>query len=304
MQKQTVLSNMRLSSIFTLLCCIGALVLSVLCLVAGSTRSFLQNGDILTVNMSRLGYVDTGSNNSGGGFLDTLINDAESELGDLAGDVISDIASALNIPDFFSVHIMDYCQGMYEPNATLAAVGGKSVSKNTTYCSPQNSLFHFNITEVVENALPSQISLGDIQWPSEVTDAQNLIRTASIAISILYILSVAFSGLAVIGALFGIFTNGRMSACCNVIIDLLAFLALAAGSIVATIAIVKAVDAVNKYGKEIGISATRGTLFMGMTWAGTALMLIATIVSIVQLIRGRKNGGYISERKEKHRSGY
>jgi len=41
---------MRLSAIFSLLCAIAALVLSVLLLFAGSTKSFLQHGDLLTVN--------------------------------------------------------------------------------------------------------------------------------------------------------------------------------------------------------------------------------------------------------------
>lgn len=296
---------MRLSSVLTALCCIGALILSLLCLFAGNNRSFIQNGDLLTVNMSRLGYVGEVFNttNGDGGFLDNLINDAQGEFNDLINGATSDIASALNISDFYAVHVMNYCEGMYEPNGTVAA-NGSSVSKNTTYCSPRNSLFHFNITEVVENVLPDQINLSDLQWPDAITDAQNTIRTASIATVVLYILGVAFSGLAVIGALVGIFTNGRMSACLNVIVDLLAFLTLAIGSILATIVIVKAVNALNEYGNDIGVSATRGNLFIGMTWAATGLMLIATIVSIVQLIKGRKNGGYISEMREKRRSRY
>lgn len=296
---------MRLSSVLTALLCIGAFVLSLLCLFAGSNRTFIQNGDLLTVNMSRLGYVGDVFNTSDGdgGFLDSLINDAQGELNDLINGATSDIASVLNISDFYAVHVMDYCQGMYEPNGTVAASGG-SVSKNTTYCSPRNSLFHFNITEVVDNALPDEINLSDLKWPDAVTDAQNTIRAASIATVILYILGVAFSGLAIIGALVGIFTNGRLSACLNVIIDLLAFITLAVASVLATIVIVKAVNALNKYGDDIGVSATRGNLFLGMTWAATGLMLVATIVSIVQLIRGRKHGGYISETKEKRRSGY
>ena len=42
---------MRISSVFTLLCSIAALVLSLLVLFAGSSRSFLQSGDLLTVRL-------------------------------------------------------------------------------------------------------------------------------------------------------------------------------------------------------------------------------------------------------------
>lgn len=40
---------MRLTALLTLACAIAALVLSVLSLFAGSTKSFLQNSDMLTV---------------------------------------------------------------------------------------------------------------------------------------------------------------------------------------------------------------------------------------------------------------
>ncbi|KAK5941974.1 hypothetical protein PMZ80_005925 [Knufia obscura] len=292
---------MRWSSILTLLCSAAALILSFLCLFAGSKRSFLQNGDLLTLNMSRLGYLgDTFNTTDGdGGFLDNLINDAQEDVNDLINDATTEIASQLNISDFYSVHLMNYCEGMFEPNGTAAA-NGSDVSKNTTYCSPRNSAFHFNVTEIVQSALPDEISLGDIQWPEEVTDAQNLIRTASIATEVLYIIGIVFTGLALLGAIFGFFTEGRLSACCNVIVDLIALIALIAASAVATVVIVKAVNALNKYGNDIGVSATKGDRFLGMTWAATGLMLIATIVSIAQLIKGKKNGGYISEMRQKH----
>ncbi|KAK5093150.1 hypothetical protein LTR70_004915 [Exophiala xenobiotica] len=291
---------MRWSSAITLLCSAAALILSFLCLFAGSSRSFLQNGDLLTLNMSRLGYGSTFNTTDGdGGYFDNLINDAQSDVNDLINDVATDIVSQLNISDFYSVHLMNYCKGMFEPNGT-AAVNGSDVSKNATYCSPRNSAFHFNVTEVVQNALPGNISLGDINWPADVTRAQNLIRTASIATESLYIIGIVFTFIAFLGAIFVFFTSGRLSACCNVIIDLIALIALIGASVVATVIAVKAVNALNNYGSDIGVSATKGTLFLGMTWAAVALMLIATIVSIVQLIKGRKNGGYISEMRQKH----
>ena len=283
---------MRLSSVLTLVCSAAALVLSLLCLFAGNTKTFLQNGDLLTLNMSRLGYVGDVFNTTDGdgGFLDNLINDAQDDLNDLINDATTDIASALNISDFYSVHVMDYCEGMFEPNSTLAAENGTKIRKNTTYCSRRNAFFHFNVTQIVEAALPDQINLTDINWPDAITDAQNTIRTASIATVILFVLGIIFTGLALFGAIIGIFTTGRVSACFNVVLDFLAFLALVISSVLVTIVINKAVNALNKYGNDIGISATKGKLFLGMTWAATALMFIAFAVSIVQLIMGRKDG--------------
>lgn len=282
---------MRWSSIITLLCSAAALVLSFLLLFAGNTRSFLQNTDVLTLNTSRLGYTNSGS-------VDNLITSAEGSLSGLINSVTSSIASELNISDFYSVHIMNYCEGSYEPNGTAAALG-EHVTKDTTYCSPTKALFHFNVTEVVNQALPSPLSVSDINWPQAINDAQNAIRAASIAASILYILAVVFTGLAFIGAIFGFFTSGRLSACCNVLIDFLAFLCIGGASGVTTAIIVKAVNALNQYENDLGVSATRGNRFLAMTWAATGVMLIALVVSFVQLCVGRRDGRgrYINEKR-------
>ncbi|KAJ9658502.1 hypothetical protein H2198_003654 [Neophaeococcomyces mojaviensis] len=297
---------MRWSSILTLLCVIASLILTFLCLFAGSSSNFLQNGDLLTLNMSRLGHnVNIFNTTDGdGGFFDNLVNGVQEDINDLVDDVTSDIAASLNISDFYSVHIMNYCEGVFKPNASLAAENGTHVSKNTTYCSPRNAMFHFNVTQIVQDALPSKINLTSIDWPQTITDAQDAVRTASIATEILYIIAIALTGLAFFAAIAGFFTNGRMSACCNVVIDTLAFIALVAASAVATTVILKVVDALNKYGQDLGIHANRGNLFLGMTWAATGLMFVATIISFIQVCVGRRNGGYITSMKEKRQGAY
>jgi hypothetical protein len=72
----------------------------------------------------------------------------------------------------------------------------------------------------------------------------------------------------------------------------LAFLTLVIASIISTVIITKAVNAVNKYGADIGIAAYKGSTFLGMTWAATALMLLASVVWIAECCRGRKNRAY------------
>src|SRR4051812_11893744 len=72
----------------------------------------------------------------------------------------------------------------------------------------------------------------------------------------------------------------------------LAFLTLVIASIISTVVIIKAVNAVNKYGADIGIAAYKGSTFLGMTWAATALMLLASVVWVAECCRGRKNRAY------------
>lgn len=298
---------MRLSSLLSLLCATAALILTFLCLFAGSSKTFLSSGDLLTVNMSRLGHgvgdiFNTTDGN--GGLLSNFVNSVEGDLNKLLDDITSDIAASLNISDFYSVHIMNYCEGTFTPNASLAAENGTHVHENVTFCSPKSAAFHFNITHVVQNALPHKLNLSDIHWPQAITDLENTVRTASVATEILYIIAVALTGLAFFGALLSLFAEGRVSACCSVIFDVLAFIVLVIASAVATTIMLKAVKALNKYGDDLGIHANRGNLFLGMTWAATGLMLVAAVTSCVQVCAGKRNGGYISSMKEKRSMGF
>lgn len=70
----------------------------------------------------------------------------------------------------------------------------------------------------------------------------------------------------------------------------LAFFTLGIASAISTAIIVKAVDTVNKYGADIGIAAYKGNTFLGMTWAATALMLLASVVWLAQCCVGRRKG--------------
>ena len=70
-------------------------------------------------------------------------------------------------------------------------------------------------------------------------------------------------------------------------------------SAIATVIAVKVVNAVNKYGREIGVAATKGRVFQGMTWAATVLMLLASLAWIYECCVGRKKRTtYVREGKE------
>ena len=59
---------------------------------------------------------------------------------------------------------------------------------------------------------------------------------------------------------------------------------------------VKAVNAVNKYGHELGVAAYKGKEFLGLTWAATAIMLLAAIMWVFECIKGRKARRYGGEK--------
>ncbi|ETI23615.1 hypothetical protein G647_05417 [Cladophialophora carrionii CBS 160.54] len=285
---------MRLSSLLTLACAITAFILSILCLLAGNTRSFLQDTELLTLNISQIGHGSLFDTSDGdGGLLSTLGNDIQQDINNIINDLTVDIASLLGLPDLFNVHVLDFCQGTYSPNSTA-----DNAKKNITECSPSTLSFHFQPTRYIEEHLPAGITLDDIHWPSDVVDAERTLKTVSRVMIVFYIIGIVFSGLAMITAIASIFTDGRLSAFINWLVDILAFGTLGVASAVATAVIVIAVDRINKYTDEVGISATRGGKFLAMTWAATAVMLLASFVSIVQCCVGRRRpkryekGGY------------
>lgn len=121
---------MRLSSLIPLLCSLTALILTLLCLFAGTSKSFLPSAELLTLNTSRLGHTSLFNTSDGnGGFISNLINGVEGDINDLINNATSDIAAAFDLHDFYSAHIMNYCEGYFLGNDTPGA------KENITHCS-------------------------------------------------------------------------------------------------------------------------------------------------------------------------
>jgi hypothetical protein len=274
---------MRFSAIFPLLCSIAALTLTLLCLFAGSSKSFLPNAELLTLNTSRLGHTSLFNTSDGdGGFLSNLINGIEGDINNLINNATSDIAAAFDLHDFYAAHIMNYCEGYYEGNDTAGA------KENITHCSNRTAFFHFDPTQIIENELAPGLNLSDLHWPSEIKDAVKTIEVSSKVMFVFYIIGIIFAGFAVLGAMWGVFANGRLSALVNFLLDILAFLFIGIASAISTAIIVKVVNATNKYGADIGLAAYKGTEFLGMTWAATAVMLLASFMWIAECCAGRR----------------
>jgi hypothetical protein len=106
---------------------------------------------------------------------------------------------------------------------------------------------------------------------------------------VLYCIGIAFAALAFILALVSIFFSGRLSAFVNIIVDMIAFLAVGVASALATAISVKAAHIINEKGDRIGISAQKGSKFMILTWVATACLLVASLVWCFDCVVGRRN---------------
>lgn len=170
----------------------------------------------------------------------------------------------------------------YEGNKTAGA------KENITHCSNRTALFHFDPTTIIENELAPGLNLSDIHWPSGIEDGIHAIEVASKVMFVFYVIGIVFAGLAFLGAIVGVLSESRLIAFFNFAIDMSAFLAVGIASAIATAIMIKAVNAINKYGGDIGVAAYKGTEFLGMTWAATALLLLASFLSIAECCAGRR----------------
>lgn len=141
-------------------------VLTMLALFAGSKKGFMEEYHIIVFNTSTLGQnfiesmahgdsasttasataTTTSASSTGifggvGGIISSIeasatgiIGSVESEaasiLNDIGNDVADKLADELGIDQFYTLHVMDLCQGDYSPNATSS-----NPSYNVTNCT-------------------------------------------------------------------------------------------------------------------------------------------------------------------------
>ena len=163
----------------------------------------------------------TESSSGGGGILGSLEGELQDLENDLKNDLkgaIHDLAQALGIHDFYSVHLLDYCEGYYEPGPLANAT--ETPWKNVTSCSNGTSFFVFDPQQILQSQLNSSITLDQLKFPDEVQQTIQTVETAVKAMFVLYCIGIACSALAFLGAIIAFFTDGRLAAGCNSMLDI------------------------------------------------------------------------------------
>lgn len=258
----------------------------------------------LQLNASQIGqniFNTSESTDTGSTFTD-LWNDVTNTVQEELQDGLNDVAGALGVHDFYSAHVLNYCEGFFTPGAvpndTLSKGG---ISRNVTDCSNTTAMYHFNPRDNLQQELDESgvdVDLADLDWPEEIDDGLRALRMASMAMFVLYCIAIALIFIALITAIAGLFMNGRISALLNVVVDLLAFLAIGIASAIVTAIAVKAAHLINRYGNDVGVSATMGRKFMALTWVATACMFVASLVWCFECVTGRRH-----DRANKHYRG-
>ena len=189
-----------------------------------------------------------------------------------------EIVSQLELHGFYSVFVAASCAGTYQfPNGTNITFGEVSPPP------PDNS----SVTRILDTC-----------EKNSALDPMQFIR-------ILYWIGVACLVLALIFATLALVQRPRriwpMAA---VIFTLLAFCVVGLASAATHGVSLAASKVVNFVGREVGISATMGNHFLGLTWATSALLLVGTVVLMASAVMGGDEGQRGGRHGNKEGKGY
>lgn len=286
---------MRFSALIPVLCCTAALILSFLCLFAGHKKDFMEDYHLLTLNTSMIGETvinETRSTDTSNP-LTNLLNSISNTGSEVINDAIGEVTQRLGIEDFYSAHMLNYCEGQYTPLETAnATVSQDEISKNVTECSKNRAMYKFDPTAILEEALNRttglDVTLDDINWPEDIDTGIKTLNALMGAMFVLYCIAIALIFVSLLAAAAAVLLSGRLSACVNFLISVLAFLSIGLASALVTAVIVKATDIINDKGNDIGLEARWGGKFLALTWAATGLMLVVVLTWVVDFCIGRR----------------
>ncbi|KAJ5542337.1 Actin cortical patch SUR7/pH-response regulator PalI [Penicillium sp. DV-2018c] len=213
-----------------------AFIITLLCLFAGTQRHFLNDVDLMTL------YTPSGST-----------------------DGVSH--------DFYSVHLMSYCQGTLR-----TADPSAGVTRNVTECSNRTILFSFDPTQAWPKA-----NGPELEWQRVISDDFHAFRTTSRAMAVLYCIGIGATGAALLVRAWASLAPQNNQPLFEFGFLTLAALSVSIASIIATVIAFEFVALVNAHGKGSSVSASYGEQFFGMTWAATALLLVGSVASFVNV---------------------
>ncbi|GAB0131562.1 hypothetical protein EsDP_00000027 [Epichloe bromicola] len=306
----------RLAILVPMVLAVVAFVLSMLALFAGHKQGFMEDYAIVRLNTSMVGHnlLDTSSEKEKSGdkkkdgllghvqgWWDDKKNDAKDKINNVTGHIADKLAKNIGIKEWYSLHVMDSCEGYYSPNSTAPGVG-----LNITNCTTSSPDSRFNLSQILDKELtagPVKLNLASIEWPDSIQERLDDINQAILGMFVVYAIGAGLSGLAFLSSILALWKPDlRRIVLANFVISSLGFLSLLIGSIIVTVAAKKGVKGLNKAGEKVGLSATTGTKFYTLSWVSTGFMGIVALFWLGQFCavrRDRKRRG-LNEKHVKH----
>lgn len=155
----------------------------------------------MTLNTSRIGtnvFNTTSSSSSSSSNIfssiwDNITNSIDSSL----NSEINSLAQDLGLHDFYSAHLLDYCEGYYTPTPVPNTTVHKSaIRQNVTFCSNLTSFFHFDPSAALQTELNKSytgLTLQDLDWPDAISSGIHTLRITQKAAFVLYCIAAGFT---------------------------------------------------------------------------------------------------------------
>ncbi|CAN8099917.1 unnamed protein product [Discula destructiva] len=211
---------------------------------------------------------------------------AASILADVGGDVADRLADELGISQFYTIHIMDLCQGDYAPNATA-----NGAWMNLTDCTQPMDFSAMDLSTILDKQLsigPFNISLSDLGITQKIESKLSKLPTIFEALAAIYIVSAIFAALTLLSSLASVFilpSPSRKLLLADAVLAVLAMLFVLVGSLMYTIGASAVVGKIQDLGAgDAGLDVQVGTKFQALTWASFALMLVAAGYWVYELV--------------------
>ncbi|PYH75856.1 hypothetical protein BO82DRAFT_396557 [Aspergillus uvarum CBS 121591] len=216
-----------------------AFILTLICLFAGSQTSVLPDTSILTI-------------------------------------YTSNISQGTEIANFYSIHVMSYCEGELRVN-----------HKDFNNCSDRTLFFSFDPDAAIRADTGNTTSPADLGWPSAITDDFYAFQMTSRSMGIFYCLGAGVAALALLERAWWALRRGPRQTITEVSSMMLSFVMLGISSIIATVVAFQFVKLVSYHGQDAGVTAEYGPQFLSLTWAATGLYLIGGTTGLVMVLIDR-----------------
>ncbi|KAI1426855.1 actin cortical patch SUR7/pH-response regulator pali [Xylaria sp. FL1777] len=273
-----------------------AFVLVMIALLAGTgpQENSLEPYHIIAVNLSNFGQDLIASSTTsdpkpsetkGGSLFDQIVDDAHGlgqditdGINNVTNGVADQITAELGISEWYSLHILSICEGMFAPNASAP-----EASYNVTNCTTQHPL-RLNLSEILDHEIkagPLNLNVNQIPIPDSIQNAIDTVNDALLALLVFYALASGLSGLQflVSVAVLVLFRKKvhMLIVWANIAISGLGAFFLLIGSAIITYVNNKGIQEINDAGKDVGISGIRGSKLITLSWVSFGLMLFLSL---------------------------
>ncbi|KAL1873947.1 hypothetical protein Daus18300_003820 [Diaporthe australafricana] len=213
-------------------------------------------------------------------------------LQDIQNDLADQLAKKLGIKEFYSIHLVDLCQGDFSPKPT-----DPEATFDVTNCTEPFKYDLLNVSALLDKQLgvgPFSLNLADLGLTEDIQDKLDDVPKIIQAIVTMYIIAAIFIFLSIAGS-FGAVALIPNSAGNKIVMGNLglagvALFFLLIGNLVTTIGSGQVVEKVTELGDKIGLSAVRGGKFMALSWAAFGLMLLVVLYWCYEFFAEKQRG--------------